>query len=287
MRLIKDDGDWALGLRRAIDISARAHLEAMRSILPGKYEFEVQAVFEYVYRAMGSPRNGYPCIIGSGPNATILHYSTNTRQMKDGDLVLMDCAAEYGMYSADITRTVPVNGRFSKHQLDIYRIVLDAENAVIDYVMPGVTMAALDSVGNRVLADGLRRLGFVKDVKDHRVFTLYPFCHWVGLDVHDVGGYTRNGASVVLTPGMVFTVEPGIYVRAQAIDMLAQRGYTEEEIATVRSAVEPYLSIGVRIEDDVLVTAQGHQILSATAPRTPAEIESAMKERGVGKEQLR
>ncbi len=281
MRLIKNDGDWQMGLQKAIDISAQAHIEAIKSIEPGMYEYEIQAVFEYVYRNNGSPRNGYPCIVGSGPNSTILHYSKNTRQMQDGEVVLMDCAAEYGYYSADITRTVPVNGKFTKEQKEIYQIVLNAQNAAMEMVKPGLKRSEFVETINNILGEGLVKLGFIKDKKDYRIFTLHGYSHWIGLEVHDVGGYTRNGESITLEPGMVFTIEPGIYVRPDVFDKMKERGYSEDEMAKIRPKVEKYMHIGVRIEDDVLVTETGYKNLSAVVPREIDKIEKLMKKPGL------
>ena len=280
MRLIKDDGDWAMGMQKAIDISCDAHIAAFKSIKPDHYEREIQAVFEYVYRKEGSPRDGYPCIIGSGPNSTILHYDENSRRMKDGEVLLMDCAAEYGYYSADITRTVPVNGKFSKDQRLIYQIVLDAQNAAMHIVQPGIAKKELDVVIDSVLGQGLLKLGFLKDRKDFRMYSIHGYSHWIGLEVHDVGGYSRNGQSIKLEAGMVLTIEPGIYVRPDVYDKMKKRGYTDDEIAGIRKTVEPYMNIGVRIEDDVLVTKDGFKNLSERVPREIDSIERMMKERG-------
>ncbi len=283
MRLIKNDGDWSMGLQQAIDISADAHREAMRSAHPGMYEYEIQAVFEYVYRKAGSPRNGYECIIGSGPNATILHYSKNIRKMNAGELLLMDCAAEYGYYSADITRTIPVSGTFSREQRTVYSIVLESQNAAMAMIRPGITMGDIDSVITEVLAKGLLGLGLIKQKSDAKVFTLHGYSHWIGMEVHDVGGYVRNGKEFPLEPGMVFTLEPGIYVREAAIAALGKKGYTPEQLEKVRTAIAPYLNIGVRIEDDVVVTKDGCKNLTAAVPRTIDAIEALMKEQGIGK----
>lgn len=282
MRLIKNEGDLRMGLKKAVEISALAHIEAIKSIEPGMNECEIQAVFEFVFRRHGSPRNGYGCIVGSGPNSTILHYHANNRTMKSGDVLLMDCAAEYGYYSADITRTVPVNGRFSKEQRAIYQLVLDAQNTAMRMVKPGIIKSALDDAIDSVLGTGLVKLGFIKDRKDHRMFTLHGYAHWIGLEVHDVGNYTINGKSRPLEAGMCFTIEPGIYVRPDVFDKMKRAGYTDEEIATIRTRLEPYMNIGVRIEDDVLVTENGFINLSASVPREIAEIERLMKEKGMG-----
>jgi len=282
MRLIKTDDDFVAGLQRALDISVQAHAEAMRAIRPGMFEYEVQAVFEYTFRRLGSPRNGFPCIIGSGPNSSIPHYDANRRQMEDGDIVVMDCAAEYGYYSADITRTVPASGRFSEAQRTLYALVLAAQEAGIAAIRPGARYRDIESAIDTVLADGLVRLGFIKSGADRHMFTLHGYGHWIGLDVHDVGGYMREDSSIVLRPGMVLTVEPGVYVRPQVFDAMKSTGYGEEEIAQRQSLLAPYMHIGVRIEDDILVTDTGARNLSASVPRTVEAIEAMMKERGIG-----
>ena len=277
MRLIKNDGDWKMGFTKAIDISAQAHVEAFKAIHPGMNECEVQAVFEYVYRKNGSPRDGYPCIVGSGPNSCTLHYDADTRQMNDGDVVLMDCAAEYGYYSADITRTVPVNGKFSKQQREMYQLVLDAQNAGINMIKPGIPKSALDSAMTEVLGNGLVRLGFIKNKRDSHIYTLHGFSHWLGLEVHDVGKYLIDGKSRILAPGMVFTMEPGIYIRTDVPAKLKDLNYTDGEVETIRKTIAPYMNIGVRIEDDILVTENGFKNLSAAAPRDIDGIEALMK----------
>ncbi len=284
LRLIKTGDDFAAGLQRAIEISAEAHTEAMRAVRPGMYEYEVQAVFEYTYRRSGSPRNGYACIIGSGPNSCTLHYSANNRLMASGDVILMDCGAEYGYYSADITRTVPVNGRFTREQRTIYSLVLEAEEAAIAAIRPGARHSDIDTAVNAVLARGLTGLGFITSAADRHLFTLHGYSHWIGLDVHDVGGYVRNDSSIVLRPGMVMTVEPGVYVRPQIFESMRRAGYSEEEIARRRALLAPYMHIGVRIEDDILVTDTGHRNLSASVPRSVEAIEALMKERGLGEQ---
>jgi len=232
-----------------------------------------------VYRKNGSPRNGYPCIVGSGPNSCILHYDENMRQMKDGEVLLMDCAAEYGYYSADITRTVPVNGKFTNEQKEIYSIVLNAENAAMRMVKPGVIMKTLSQAIDSVLGTGLVQLGFIKDKKDHGAFTLHSYSHWIGLEVHDVGNYTVNGTSRPLEVGMCFTIEPGIYIRPDAIESLKKKGYSEEELEKIRARIAQYQYIGVRIEDDVLVTKQGFINMSEAVPRGIDQIELLMKKR--------
>lgn len=278
MRLIKQDADWRMGFRQAVDISVKAHIEAIKSIRPGMYEYEIQGIFEHVYRKNGSPRNAYPCIIASGPNGCILHYSKNTRQMNDGDLVLMDCAAEYGYYAADITRTVPVNGTFSQEERTIYQIVLDAQDAAMKIVRPGIQFKAISTVIDSILGSRLAELKFFKDKKDLSIFTLHGYSHWLGLDVHDVGEYTKNGESRLLEPGMVFTIEPGIYIPSDIFDRLKGKGYTDYDIKMLRPILQPYVNIGVRIEDDVAVTNDGFVNLSAGAPRGIDDIEGLMRQ---------
>jgi Xaa-Pro aminopeptidase len=279
MRLIKNDGDWSMGFSKAVAISEDAHNAVYRFVKPGMYEYELQAVFEGVYRREGSPRNAYPCIIGSGPNATTLHYDANSRKIRDGELVLMDCAAEYGYYAADITRTIPANGKFSDAQSAVYKLVFDAQSAAISLVKPGIPKNTLDLAIDSVLSNGLLKLGFIKEKKDFRLYTLHGYSHWLGLDVHDVGSYTKNGKSRLLEQGMVFTIEPGLYVRDDIFDALKERGYTDADIARLRGVLAPYMNIGVRIEDDVLVTGDGCKVLSAGVPRALGEIEAAMKQR--------
>jgi len=277
MRVVKHESDWNMGLRRAIDISTQAHLEAMRSVRPNMYEYEIQSVFEHVFRKNGSPRNAYPCIVGSGPNCCILHYNKNNRQMNAGELLMMDCAAEYGYYAADIARTVPVNGIFSKNQRAIYQIVLDAQNSALKILRPGIDLRTVNTVIDSVLCNGLAQLRFIKDKKDFRLFTLHGYTHWIGLDVHDVGEYMKNGESRILAAGMVFAIEPGIYVRPDIFARLKEKGYSDYELNELRPIMEPYLNIGVRIEDDVVITPEGFTNLSAGTPREIDEIEKLMR----------
>lgn len=280
-RQIKTEGDLAMGMRKTVDISSLGFLEAIKSIAPGRYEYEIQAVFEYVYRSNGSPRNGYPCIVGSGPNSTILHYNKNDRQMQSGEMILMDCGAEYGYYSADITRSVPVNGKFTQEQRDIYEIVLRAQQAAIDAVKPGVKKSQLDDIIDNILGEGLVQLGFIRDKKDFRMFSLHGYAHWLGLEVHDVGAYSKKGESVILQEGMCFTVEPGLYTRPDVFEKMQEAGYSKSEISTIRKKVEKYMNIGVRIEDDILVTKDGYENLSAAVPREIEALERLMSEQGM------
>ena len=257
-------------LQKAVDISVKAHKEAMMSTQPGMSEYEVEAVIEYIFRKHGSQRPGYQSVVGAGTNTTILHYRTNEMKMNNGDLLLLDAGAEWGYYSADITRTYPVNGKFSKEQAAIYQIAYDALQAGIKMSKPGNTwMDISDTVENTVI-DGLIRVGLltgsrekVKEAGSHRQFYLHGFGHWIGLDVHDAGAKTVDGKSVIMEPGMTFTIEPGIYIK-------------EDE------SVDPkWRNIGVRIEDNILITKNGNLNMSRSLPSKIKDIEKLMKKKGL------
>ncbi|MBI1963275.1 MAG: Xaa-Pro dipeptidase, partial [Candidatus Rokubacteria bacterium] len=296
--------------RRACVISREAHTEAMRYARPGLYENQVQAALEFVFRTNGSPRNGYPSIVASGPNACILHYSANTRRMKDGDLLLIDAGCEWGYHSADITRTFPVNGRFTAPQRAIYEVVLRAQLAGVAAARPGNRYEAVHEAARRVLTEGLLALGLLPRGVDeslamhhYREFYMHGTGHWLGMDVHDVGDYRLVRKSRVLEPGMVFTVEPGLYVdperetatfhlreysedemweRRLRLGMTAAKKLEDEEKAKAEKLVHPipkeFRGIGVRIEDDLLVTAEACEVLTAGTPKTIEEIERACSE---------
>jgi Xaa-Pro aminopeptidase len=296
--------------RRACEISREAHTEAMRAARPGLWEYQVQAVIEYVFRMNGARRNAYPTIVASGPNACILHYQDNCRRMEDGDLLLVDAGCEYDYYASDITRTFPVNGRFTAPQRAIYEIVLRAQQAAIAAVRPGVRYEVIHDTARRVLTEGLVDLGLLpRGVEDslamhlYREFYMHGTGHWLGLDVHDVGDYRVQGASRVLEPGMVFTVEPGLYFdpareqvtfylreysehemleRRLRLGPAAARRLEEEEKQRAEKVVHPvppeFRGIGVRIEDDVLVTPEGCEVLTAGTPKTIEEVEAACAE---------
>lgn len=238
LRLAKDD-DELRRMRKAIEITAAAQLESMRALEPGLHEYAIEALIEYTFRRSGAERVGFPSIVGSGPNSTVLHYDENRRLMSDGDLVVIDIGAEYGYYSADITRTYPVSGRFSARQRAIYELVLGTQQAAIDAVRPGVTIADLTGIAHDYLD---RFSGDLCGGSSCGRFFIHGLSHWLGMDVHDVGAY-----STPLAPGMVLTIEPGIYIAAEGL--------------------------GVRIEDDVLVTENGCQVLSAAVPRSADEVE--------------
>lgn len=243
LRLVKDDEEIRR-IRRAVAITGEAQAEGMRVAGPGVHEYEVEAAIEYVFRREGAERVGFPSIVGSGPNSVILHYDTNRRRMEDGDLVVVDIGAEYGYYTADVTRTYPVSGRFTPRQRALYDLVLGAQRAVIGAVRPGATIRELTGIARRHLDEHSE--GLCGNASCSRFF-VHGLSHWLGMDVHDVGGY-----GVALEPGMVLTVEPGVYL--------------------------PEEGLGIRIEDDVLVTEGGHEVLSADVPRTADRIERVMAE---------
>jgi Xaa-Pro aminopeptidase len=266
MRLVKDAEDLRF-LRRAAELSAQGHIRAMQAAAPDKWEFEVQQALDGYCYGNGARRMAYPSIAGSGPNSCILHYEQSGRQMKDGEVLLNDSGTEYGMYATDITRTYPVNGHFTTEQRAIYDIVLDAQKQAMAIVKPGIPHDEIEKTAALVQAEGLVKLGLLQGdpatlVKSlgHRRFTLHGVSHWVGLDVHDAGSYGQGGKSRLLEPGMVFTIEPGIYIPANT------------------QGVDPkWWNIGVRIEDTVLVTKDGYDCLSCAAPRDTAEVEKTVQ----------
>jgi Xaa-Pro aminopeptidase len=296
--------------RRACQISRDAHIEAMRYARPGMHEYQVQAAVEFVFRSEGSPRDAYPSIVASGPNACILHYVENQRRMADGDLLLIDAGCEYGYHASDITRTFPVNGRFTAPQRAVYEVVLKAQLASIAAGRPGAPYEVIHDASRRVIAEGLVELGLLpRGVADslamhhYREFFMHGTGHWLGMDVHDVGDYRVTRQSRALEPGMVFTVEPGIYVdperesvtfhlreyseeemweRRLRLGMAAARKLEDDEKAKAKTVTHPipreFRGIGVRIEDDILVTADGIENLTAGTPKTVEEVERTCAE---------
>lgn len=290
MRLIKDSEEIRL-MRKAAHITADALIEVMKAVKPGMNEYEIEAIIEYIFRKEGAQGPGFPSIVGSGPNATILHYEDNNRETQDGDLLLMDVGAECGHYKADVTRTIPVNGKFSKIQREVYEVALRAQKEAIQIAAPGVGIHEINACGVEVIKEGLLKLGLITD-KDsdwqHRAWLMYYISHWVGLDVHDVGGRgSYDGVGRKLEPGMVFTVEPGLYIREETLEnlpaMLGRSRVDKEELANfikeVRPAVQKYANIGVRIEDDILITESGYEILSSKVPKEIDAIEKLMKKK--------
>lgn len=297
-------------LHAAAELSAFGHREAMRFARPGLYEYQVQAAMEFIWREGGSPRNGYPSIVASGPNAVILHYVENDRQIEDGDLLLIDAAAEVDHYSADITRTFPVSGTFTGPQRAVYEVVLAAQRAAIDRVKPGATLRDPHDRAVEVLTEGMVELGLLpRSVEEslrmhhYRELFMHGTSHWLGLDVHDAGVYKLAGRSLPLEPGMVLTVEPGIYVAPDReelelsllefdADAWTERRVVEgtaaakqaeqqerEQAETVTHPVPAELrGIGVRIEDDLVVTADGSDNLTDLVPTDPDEVEALCAE---------
>jgi Xaa-Pro aminopeptidase len=260
-------------LQRSTDVSADAHRAAMRATKPDRFEYEVEAALEKVYLERGAPSWGYPSIVGSGPNATILHYSRSTRRMKAGELLLIDAAAFYEGMSADITRTWPVSGKYTKEQAELWRLALAAQEAGMKAAVAGKRTVDIENAAEEVAKAGLLKLGLITDAssKQHRTWYTHGICHWIGLDVHDVGDYRRP-----LEPGMTFVIEPGLYIREQALDTLPDTPENRAFKEKVRPAVARYKDIGVRVEDSFLLTATGLERLSARVPRTLEEIEAFM-----------
>jgi len=260
-------------LRRSVEISAEAHIEGMKAARPGRWEYEVEAAIEYWYMKNGALTWGYPSIVGSGPNATILHYNKSTRQMQNGDLLLVDAAANFQGLTGDITRTYPVNGRFSPEQRAIYELVLQAQEAGIAAAKAGQPRADVVQACHAVIAQGLLKLGLITESQPgeaqsaqvRRWYTHGPV-HGIGLDVHDPLGQQ-------LEVGSTFVIEPGLYIREAVLDQLPKSPENEAFIARVRPAVQRYKNIGVRIEDSFLMTADGLVNMSAKAPRQVRDIE--------------
>ncbi|HEX6125675.1 MAG TPA: aminopeptidase P family protein [Pyrinomonadaceae bacterium] len=260
-------------LQHAIDITTEAQMRSMAMVGRAKMEYEVQAEVEYTFRRRNADFWGYPSIVGCGPNATTLHYVESQGEVKRGDLLLMDVGAEYEHYTADVTRTFPVSGKFTKEQAEIYRIVYDAQEAVAKATKPGVQFQALQGIARQTIADGLFKLGLVTDPKSGQVgvWFIHGLGHWLGMNVHDVGRY-----GVPLQAGMVFTNEPGIYIREDALDNLPDTPENRVFKDKVRPAFEKYKNIGVRIEDDMLVTANGVEWMTKDLPRKLEDVEVFM-----------
>ena len=263
MRLVKDPHELKL-IRRAAEISSGAHRRAMARARPGWHEYQVEAELTHEFLRLGAQAVAYPSIVASGPNACVLHYRENNRQMQGNDLLLIDAGCEFHGYASDITRTFPVGGKFSGPQKAVYELVLAAQLACIDVVKPGRAFHDYHHVAERVLAQGLIDLGLCQGSLDavlesgaYKQFYMHRAGHWLGLDVHDVGLYRVHGESHRLEPGMVLTVEPGCYIRPG------------------EKVPEEFWDLGVRIEDDVLVTAEGNENLTAGTPKTVAEVEAA------------
>jgi len=265
MRVLKSSEELEI-MQTAADIAAEAHVEAMKAARPGMQEYQLEALIEQVFRKHGAAGPAYTSIVGAGPNATVLHYINNDAELHDGDLLLIDAGAEYKGYASDITRTFPINGRYTKAQRDIYDLVLKAQMQCVEMVRPGVTHEQLKRHSIEVLTEGMVELGLLKGdpeelIKEakHEQFYMHGLGHMIGIDVHDVGRYYFGQESRPLEPGVVMTVEPGLYISPNTKDV-----------------PEQYLGIGVRIEDDVLCTNNGPRVLTNKVPKQAEEIEELM-----------
>lgn len=268
MRLHKDEKEVAM-MQRAADIAAEAHVLAMKKVKPGMNEFQVESLIEAYMREKGANGVAYNSIVGGGDNATILHYVENNMPLNDGDLILIDAGAEYKGYASDITRTFPVNGKYSKAQREVYDVVLDVQEKCIEYTKTGNTVKGRQEFSIELLTEGMKKLGLLKGKtkdlikkKSYMKYYMHGVGHYLGLDVHDAGRYfTDQGArsSKPFAPGMVLTVEPGLYIPPDD-----------------KSAPSKYRGIGIRIEDDVLVTKDGNLNLTTKVPKDPDEIEALM-----------
>ena len=264
MRLIKDSEELER-IRRAATITVEGFTQMVRALRPGVGEWELEGILDGAFRQKGAGGPAYPTIVGSGVNACVLHYSDNDRVALEGDLVLVDAGAEVDLYGSDVTRTFPVSGSFTALQRAIYDLVLDAHDRAIEGVRPGVSVESIHDTARHVLVEGLIALGLLEGDREevieseaYKPYFPHQTSHWLGLDVHDVGDYASSGVSRVLEPGMVLTVEPGLYFPGPS------------ESAGV---AEAYVGIGIRIEDDVVVTAEGHEVLTSSLPVSVDEIE--------------
>ncbi len=273
LRLVKSPYEIKI-LQHAVDISSEAQMRVMGIVGRAKWEYEVQAEVEYTFRRRNADYWGYPSIVGCGPNATTLHYEESQSQIKPGELLLMDVGAEYDHYTADVTRTFPVNGKFTKAQADIYQIVYDAQEAAAKTIKPGSTVEDASQAATQVIIEGLFKLGLITDKNSdqYRIWYMHGWGHWLGMNVHDVGNYATP-----FKPGMVMTNEPGIYIREDALDYLPDNSANRDFIAKVRPVFERYKNIGVRIEDDMLVTETGVEWMTKAIPREIKQVENFMQ----------
>lgn len=309
MRLIKSE-DEQESLRKACQLSANGHREAMRFARPGLYEYQVQAHMEYSWRMAGARRNGYGSIVASGENACILHYVENDSLIEDGDLILIDAAAEVDGYSADITRTFPANGTFTAPQRAVYEVVLEAEKRGVAHSRPGSSMRAIHDLAKEILTEGMVDLGLLPLPVEESLamnhflqFYFHGTGHWLGMDVHDRGRYRHNGQPRPLEAGMTFTVEPGMYISPgkgeieltlleyDAADWVERRilegrasAMAKEEAAKesaekiTHKVPEEFLGIGIRIEDDILITEDGAENMTSSVPIELDEVEALCAE---------
>ncbi|MEA5579931.1 aminopeptidase P N-terminal domain-containing protein [Nodularia harveyana UHCC-0300] len=269
MRLVKSEGELNL-MRQAANIAVEAHKRAMEVTAPGRYEYEIQAEIEHIFRLRGGMGPAYPSIVASGANACVLHYIENHRQMQDQELLLIDAGCAYGYYNSDITRTFPVGGKFTPEQKTLYEIVLEAQKQAIAQVKPGNTFNSVHDAAVRVITEGLVEICILKGEIDqliaeakYKPYYMHRTSHWLGLDVHDVGVYQHGeDKPQILQPGQVLTVEPGLYI------------VPDTKLAEDQPETDPrWVGIGIRIEDDVLVTPTGHEVLTAGVPKEVADVE--------------
>jgi len=270
MRLIKDDAELAV-MRRVAAISTAAHIRAMRFAAPGRFEYEVEAELLHEFRRRGCESPAYTSIVAGGANACVLHYVGNNQVLRDGDLLLIDAGGELGGYASDITRSFPVNGRFSGPQADVYSLVLDAQSAAVAAVRPGATFADPHEAAVKVLAQGMIDLKLLHGSRDavieaesYKRFYMHRTSHWLGKDVHDAGEYKDGEHWALLVPGMVLTIEPGCYIRP------------------ADDVPEAFWNIGVRVEDDAVVELSGCEVITAAAPKKIADIEALMRDARAG-----
>jgi len=266
MRLIKEDHEMDL-MKQAADITTEAHIRAMQAVTPGMYEYQLEAEYLYAFNKNGARSAAYNSIVGGGNNSCILHYVENNAELKDGDLVLVDAGCEYKYYASDVTRTFPVNGKFSPEQKEIYSIVLEAHKQSMEQAKPGNKWNLMHEKSVEVIVEGLLDLGLLKGTKDQVIengdyskFYMHRIGHWLGMDVHDVGGYKQDGDWRDLEKGMVMTIEPGIYI-----------------LDSLEDVDDKWKGIGVRIEDDIVVTESGFEVLTSNVPRTIEEVEHTVQ----------
>ena len=266
MRLIKSSEEIAL-ITQAIHITKEAHHNAMKRVVPEMFEYQLQAEYEFIFKKLGAYSDAYTTIVAGGENANTLHYIDNAEPLKDGALVLVDAGCEYKMYASDITRTFPVNGVFSQAQKELYEMVLDVQLKVIEYVKPGVTKSELQHYSEKLLTEGMLRLGILQgdleelmESKAHKRYYPHGIGHWLGLDVHDVCPYYEGEEEIAFAAGMVLTIEPGIYLPKDC-----------------KEIPQKYRAIGIRIEDNILVTESGNRNLSADIVKSVEEIEKMMQ----------
>ena len=266
MRLLKSDEEIEV-MKQAAEITTEAHIRAMKAVKPGMFEYQLEAEYLYAFNKNGARAPAYNSIVGGGNNACILHYVENNSELKDGDVVLVDAGCEYKYYASDVTRTFPVNGSFTEEQKQIYSVVLEAHKQSMDQLKPGNKWNLVHEKSVEVIVEGLIDLGIIKgskqkaiDTGEYSKYYMHRIGHWLGMDVHDVGSYKQDGDWRDLEPGMVMTIEPGIYI-----------------LDSLEGVEDKWKGIGVRIEDDVLVTKKGFEVLTSDIPRSIEEVESTVQ----------